>query len=132
MTPEQEAECLHVDPFEGDFGGAGDADGVLSDKMVTARKGGPCHLCAGECIPKTRVRRRVEVYDGSLMTFSWCAECCEAMVASIDFDPCADAGEFFDAEGNELKPCSEDDVRSPYEVREDLGRDRREAAKDAA
>lgn len=39
--------CLSDDPFAGDYGGAGGGDRVLSDKMVTNRKGGVCHMCAG-------------------------------------------------------------------------------------
>lgn len=74
-----EAECLADDPFAGDFGGAGDGDRVLSDKMVTNRKGGECHNCAGPCLPGTRNRVRAEVYDGDLMRFRWCQTCCFAM-----------------------------------------------------
>lgn len=74
-----EADCLADDPFAGDFGGACQGDGVLSDKMVTTRGGGTCHTCAGECEPKTRNRVRVEVYEGELMRFRWCQVCCFAM-----------------------------------------------------
>ena len=74
-----EAQCLADDPFAGDYGGSGDGDGVLSDKMVTNRKGGTCHMCAGECTPGTRNRVRAEVYDGEFMRFRWCVECCFAM-----------------------------------------------------
>lgn len=71
--------CLADDPFAGDYGGACDGDGVLSDKMVTTRGGGTCHNCAGECEAGTRNRVRVEVYDGELMRFRWCQQCCFAM-----------------------------------------------------
>lgn len=37
MTTFDEAECLKVNPFEGDFGSPGDK--VLKDKIGTARKG---------------------------------------------------------------------------------------------
>lgn len=74
-----EAECLADDPFAGDYGGACDGDGVLSDRMVTARKNGTCHTCEGVCEPGTRNRVRVEVYDGELMRFRWCQLCCFAM-----------------------------------------------------
>lgn len=74
-----ERECMADDPFAGDYGGASQGDGLLSDKMVTNRKGGTCHTCAGECEPKTRNRVRVEVYDGELMRFRWCQSCCFAM-----------------------------------------------------
>jgi hypothetical protein len=74
-----EDDCLADDPFAGDYGGSGDGDAVLSDKMVTNRKGGSCHMCAGHCAPGTRNRVRTEVYDGDLMRFRWCVECCFAM-----------------------------------------------------
>lgn len=74
-----ETACLSDDPFAGDFGGSGDGDAVLSDKMVTNRKGGTCHSCAGECAPGTRNRVRVEVCDGDLMRFRWCQLCSFAM-----------------------------------------------------
>lgn len=81
-----EARCLSDDPFAGDYGGSGDGDRVLSDKMVTNRKGGTCHNCAGECAPKTRNRVRAEVYDDELMRFRWCQSCCFAM-AVYDIRP---------------------------------------------
>ena len=81
-----EDRCLHVDPFAGDYGGACAGDGVLSDRMVTNRKGGTCHNCAGECQIGTRNRVRVEVYDGDLMRFRWCQQCCFAM-AVYDIRP---------------------------------------------
>jgi hypothetical protein len=76
-----EARCLADDPFAGDYGGSGGDDCVLSDRMVTNRGGGTCHMCAGPCAPGTRNRVRVEVYDGELMRFRWCVQCCFAMAA---------------------------------------------------
>ncbi len=78
-----ERDCLADDPFEGDYGGSGGSDGVLSDKMVTARKGGECHHCAGQAEPDTRNRVRVEVYDGEFMRFRWCEPCCRAMAEYV-------------------------------------------------
>ena len=77
-----ERDCLACDPFDGDYGGSGDSDGVLSDKMVTCRKPAKCHLCEGEAVPGTRIRRRAEVYDGEFMRFAWCHPCCQAMAHS--------------------------------------------------
>jgi hypothetical protein len=74
-----EADCLACDPFAGDYGGASADDRILSDRIVTARKGGECQTCAGPVQPGTRIRTRTEVYDGDLMSFRWCTECCEAM-----------------------------------------------------
>jgi hypothetical protein len=72
---DREARALACDPFAGDYGGSGSGDRVLSDKIVTARKGGECHCCAQEVQPGTRVRSRAEVYDNELMSFRWCAIC---------------------------------------------------------
>lgn len=81
-----EPRCLSDDPFAGDYGGACAGDGLLSDKMVTTRGGGTCHSCAGQCAPGTRNRVRVEVYDGELMRFRWCQQCCFGM-AVYDIRP---------------------------------------------
>jgi len=82
MSDAQEAECLSVDPFAGDFGAPGDR--VLKDKMGNARKAGPCNDCAQEIRPGERVRMLAAVFDGSLMSYRWCALCCAAMVADDD------------------------------------------------
>jgi hypothetical protein len=74
-----EPMCLSANPFDGDYGGSGAGDCVLTDKMVTNRKGGTCHMCGGPCEPRTRNRYRTEVYDGEFMTFRWCVQCCFAM-----------------------------------------------------
>jgi hypothetical protein len=71
-----EASRLSDDPFAGDFG---DGEVALSDKMVTNRKGGTCHTCAGECAPGTRNRVMVERAGGELATYRWCQSCCFAM-----------------------------------------------------
>ena len=70
-----EALCLADDPFAGDYGGSGSSDGVLSDNMVTNRKGGNCSTCGEMCKPGTRNRVRAEVYDGEFMRFRWCEKC---------------------------------------------------------
>lgn len=71
-----EADCLADDPFAGDFG---DGEVALSDKMVTNRKGGICHNCAGECAPGTRNRVLTERTADGLTTYRWCQPCCFAM-----------------------------------------------------
>lgn len=80
MNAAWESECLATDPFEGDYGDAGDR--TLRDKMVTARKGGICHDCAGEIEPGTRVRSRADIFDGEMMSFRWCETCCRAQALS--------------------------------------------------
>ena len=72
-----EPDCLACDPFEGDFGEPGDR--TLKDKIITARKAGPCHLCGQEIQPGERVRSRADIFDGELMSFRWCNLCCVAM-----------------------------------------------------
>lgn len=79
-----EADCLADDPFAWDFG---DGEVGLSDKMVTNRKGGTCHTCAGKCEPGTRNRVMVERTGEGLATYRWCQCCCFGMaVAGIGRD----------------------------------------------
>lgn len=78
-TPNEE-DVLAYNPFDGDFGEPGDR--TLVDRMATARKRGPCHLCDGEIVPGERIRRRTDVASGEIMSFRWCAGCCVAMAAS--------------------------------------------------
>jgi len=94
MTEYSEENCLACDPFDGDYDGCGDSDGILQDRIVRAAKlhECKCHLCAGSIQKGDRHRYRVEVYDGELMSFRWCPECCAAMAASGDDD-----GEAFEA-----------------------------------
>lgn len=75
--------CLADDPFAGDFG---DGEVLLSDKMVTNRKGGTCQTCAGECAPGTRNRVIREAYDGRVHSTRFCQQCCFAM-AVYDIRP---------------------------------------------
>lgn len=76
-----EHDCLCCDPFEGGFGEA--SDRRLKDKMVTARKGGPCNLCGVEIQPKERIRTLVAIFDGELSSYRWCNACCAAMAKSL-------------------------------------------------
>jgi hypothetical protein len=70
-------EILDFDPFEGDFGAPGDK--VFTNRMVVARKPGPCSHCGSEITKGERVRRQVSKFDGELMTHRWCGLCCKAM-----------------------------------------------------
>ena len=76
-----EHDCLCCGPFEGDFGSPDDR--ILKDKMVTARKGGECHLCGQQIQPKERIRSMAAVFDGELMSYRWCNACCAAMAKSL-------------------------------------------------
>jgi hypothetical protein len=80
-----ESSALSFNPFDGDYDGDGGSDAIISDKIVTCRKTAECHTCGYALVPATRVRRRVEVYDGQFMRFAWCEACCVAMAAD-DFD----------------------------------------------
>ena len=80
MSEAWEDDCLAVDPFEGDFGDT--KDRTLKDKIVIARKHGPCHLCGSQIEPKEKVRSRSDIFDGELMYFRWCNLCCKAMAKS--------------------------------------------------
>lgn len=78
---------LEFDTFEGDFGTPGDK--VFSNRMVIARKPGPCSHCGTEITKGERVRRQTSKFDGELMTHRWCALCCGAMAnyyAELDDD----------------------------------------------
>jgi len=75
-----EKKCLSADPFAGDFGEPDDR--TLRDKIVVARKAGPCHDCAQTIKPGERVRSRSDIFDGQMMSFRWCEKCCEAMALS--------------------------------------------------
>ena len=78
MTPQQEADCLAYDPFQGD-----DVDErMLSDKIVTARKPGPCCICGETIKPGERVRRQAAIVDGEMFSCRCCEACCEAMAVS--------------------------------------------------
>lgn len=70
-------EILGFDPFEGDFGMPGDK--VFKNKMVTARKEGPCAHCDATITPGQRVRSQQSKFDGELMSHRWCELCCHAM-----------------------------------------------------
>lgn len=73
-------DVLSYNPFDGDFGTP--ADRRFSDLIVTARKPGPCHDCAGTIEAGELIRRAVWLFDGEIRTYRWCALCCAAMASS--------------------------------------------------
>ena len=75
-----EPECLACNPFEGDFGEPGDR--TLVEKIVTLRRPRKCALCGQMSVKGTRCRVNVEIFDGKLMSYTWCEECCSAMADS--------------------------------------------------
>ena len=84
LTPEQEADCLAYDPFQGDDV----QERMLSDKIVTARKEGPCCICFETIKAGERVRGQAASVDGEMFSCRCCEACCIAMAQSW-----ADAGE---------------------------------------
>ena len=93
MTPEStfdERECLAFDPFQ-NTKGDGD-ERILSDRIVTARKIGPCAICLEQIQPGERVRRQSAIVDGALESCRCCEACCKAMAVSWE-----DSGEAIEA-----------------------------------
>lgn len=81
MTADKkEMAILNFDPFQGDFGEPGDS--ILANKMVTARKPGPCSHCEQEIQKGERVRSMAAKF-GDFMRYRWCAACCSVM-ADVD------------------------------------------------
>lgn len=94
-TQAKEQAILDFDPFEGDFGEPGDS--ILANKMVTARKPGPCSHCKQKIQKGERVRSMAAKF-GNFMRYRWCAACCDAMVAADDdSDDSADPWEAWEA-----------------------------------
>lgn len=77
-------DALDFDLFEGDFGMPGGTE--LSNKIVTSRGEYKCHICSGT-ISKGEIHRATTwVFDGELMPYRCCNDCCKAMVASVNGD----------------------------------------------
>ena len=74
LTKQQEAACLMVNWFDGDFGVPGDR--ILKNKFVTGRIVSVCSECKGDIQPKERAHVLVGMFDGSPMSYRWCNNCC--------------------------------------------------------
>ncbi|AUZ70349.1 MULTISPECIES: hypothetical protein [Citrobacter freundii complex] len=74
--------ALDFDLFEGDFGTPCDTE--LSNKIVTSRGEYKCHICAGEILKGENHRSTTWKFDGELMSYRCCNECCVAMVKSVN------------------------------------------------
>ncbi len=109
---------LQFDPFDGDFGAPGDT--TLSNKMVTARKTGPCSHCGCTICKGERIRSMSAKFDGTLMNYRWCAPCCAAM-AKCQADEAND-------ESDEVMPPAWEE----YEARAGLAKRTAQAAKQGA
>ena len=73
-----EMSPLDYDPFSDDFGDYGDK--TLSNKMVIARKIHKCFNCMGDIQKGEKHRNMVDVIDGEIYSYRWCAKCCNAMM----------------------------------------------------
>lgn len=91
MRAFDENACLDTDPFDGDFGDPGDR--VLQDKIVTTRKPKACGCCRQTTKVGERTRSIVAIFDGQLMRYRFCSECCYAMARLWDDD---DDGELWE------------------------------------
>jgi len=72
-----EKDVLAYDPFAEDYGGNGDR--IFRDKIVIVKVPSHCFICNNLTVIGTRVRSRVEIYDGEFHTSIFCHECCKAM-----------------------------------------------------
>lgn len=113
MTNSTEAleDALDFDLFAGDMGDSDDIE--LSNKIVKGRKEYTCFICNGPIAIAESHRYAVHKFDGEMMTYRCCNECCLAMVSSVN-------GDFIDDE-----TCDGDD---PIDARYALGQGRREAS----
>lgn len=84
MRSFDESACLDVNPFEGDFGEP--SDRVLQDKIVTTRKPAMCGCCRGVTEVGERTRSIKAIFDGQMMSYRFCSECCHAMARMWDDD----------------------------------------------
>ncbi|UTJ46153.1 hypothetical protein NLZ15_14980 [Atlantibacter subterranea] len=77
-------DALDFDLFEGDFGAPGDTE--LSNKIVSSRGEYKCHVCGGQIVKGEFHRSTTWKFDGELMSYRCCNECCTAMVSSVNGD----------------------------------------------
>ena len=78
------ANCLRIDPFEGDFG-SGD-EHLFSDKLVMAKKDHTCHIC-GDDIPEDMLHRALtDKSEGIVATSRYCYACCVAQAVCFQTD----------------------------------------------
>ena len=75
-------KCLHVDPFDGDFGDP--EDRTLRDEIIRAGSDGPCSFCKKDITPGSEIRRIVHVFEGRIATQRYCTHCCAEMAQEHD------------------------------------------------
>ena len=88
VQKQNEMDTLAFYPWDG---GKGDDDAItLRDKFIVARTHAICALCFGAIRVGERVRAQTQVSreQRAVMTFRFCARCCDAMsVAHTDYKP---------------------------------------------
>lgn len=77
MDKEFSKNVLEFDPFGGDFGEQGDT--IFSDKVVKIRKERNCSHCKTHINRGEYARAMSAKFDGQLMSYTWCSECCNLM-----------------------------------------------------
>jgi hypothetical protein len=87
VTDEEKELALLYDPFEGDMGGPDDL--MLRDKFVKTRSVHVCHICDFVIPIKSICRSTTWKFDGELMSYWYCPDCCKAMALSMS-DDCDD------------------------------------------
>lgn len=93
ISQEYMSKVLEFDPFDGDFGEQ--SDKVFSDNIVKARKERGCSHCSTKVQKGDYVRSMSAKFDGELMSYTWCSECCDLMhtiIVSEDSDEEYDMG----------------------------------------
>lgn len=80
MSRVWERAVLAYDP-DGD---SKDGGGIrkLSDRIVKARVGGTCWICASPVEPGTLIRVEAALMDGQMRSCRTCHDCCDAMAKS--------------------------------------------------
>jgi hypothetical protein len=77
MQPPFDADTvLECNLFEGDYG---DGERVLRNVIGKNRKSFDCQLCADTQAPGGWARMLTEAGPDGMVTYRWCAACCQAM-----------------------------------------------------
>jgi hypothetical protein len=72
-----EESALQTDPLAGDKGD--DGYKPLTRRIVTARTGGTCSICAGLVSPGSRIRVDAGILDGRACSERFCQPCTQAL-----------------------------------------------------
>lgn len=84
MTDAEQRQCLAINPFEGDFGAPGDR--IFKDRIIRVRRPRTCGCCRLPLVAAEHARVIVALFDGDLMSYSFCERCCLAMARCREDD----------------------------------------------